>query len=114
MKVPSKSAASGNSSSPVVRFDDKGFAEMYPSLMGYLACDRFDDGSPRQTATLLMFFEQGGLKMCLNDRHLSRSAFVTAATFCEVMDKLELGLTNDTLEWRVKSQRTTGNGYTPF
>ena len=114
MKVPSKASANLQAAKAVVVFDDKAFSEMYPSLVGYLSCDRFDDGSPRQTATLLLFFESGGLKVCLNDRHLSRSAFVTAPNFAEVMDTLESGLTNDTLEWRVKSQQTRGNGYTPF
>jgi hypothetical protein len=109
-----KPDSSANLSRLSPRFEDGEFEEKYPTLAAYLLTDRFEDGSPRQTATLMFFSDSGSLKACINDRHNTRSAFVTAVTWHELLNEMEAGLCGDTLDWRVKSQKTAGSGWTPF
>lgn len=73
---------------------------LYPTLMEYLAEDRYEDGSARRTATLLIFFDQGDWKGCLNDRDTDRVAFVTATCPTALLAVLEDKLTSSSIEWR--------------
>lgn len=73
---------------------------LYPTLMEYLAEDRYEDGSPRRTATLLIFFDQGEWKGCLNDRDTDRVAFVTATCPTAILVVLEDKLASSSIEWR--------------
>jgi hypothetical protein len=52
--------------------------------------------------TLLLFVEAGRLKGCLNDRDMARSVFVSAESLEGLLDAMETGLADETLEWRAK------------
>jgi len=78
------------------------FQTRFPALVEYLTVDKWDDGKPRETATISLFIDAGALKACFNDRALSRNAFVTGDSVEGILDALEAGLVNETLDWRMK------------
>lgn len=86
------------------KFNDKSFQELYPNIYEYLVLKTYDDGSYRQTMTMLIFVDGDTLKACLNDRDNNRSAFVEASTFAGLLDSIEAGLREEDLEWRIKGK----------
>lgn len=83
-------------------WQDKDFEARYPHLMSHLCDEKWDDGTARDTSTLLFFVDGGVLKCCLNDRSSGRVCFKTAATMTTLLLALESGLEEDSLEWRAK------------
>lgn len=75
-------------------------AHEFPLLREYLCTTRWDDGKPRQTATLLLVTEMGAWKACLNDRACSRSLWVTAESYQGVLRAVEDALGSATPGWR--------------
>ena len=74
----------------------------WPQLIEYLNAAAWDDGSPRETSTLMLLIEDGWLKVCLNDRAVGRSLWQSADTLMDALDALEDHLVAGTGEWRVK------------
>jgi len=74
----------------------------YPNLFAYLFQDRWEDGSTRQTTTLLFFSERGELKCCVNDRDAQRTVFLTCSDVQDALRRVEDGLEGGTLDWRQK------------
>ena len=97
-----------------VPFLDSAFASEFPTIFEYLTSRQWADGSPRVTSTLLVFLENGVLRICINDRENVRSAFITAPTFGEALASLEAKLCGETLEWRFKNQRTPSGATPPW
>jgi len=83
-----------------VMFNDHEMKSEYPTLHDYLACEVWEDGKHRKTSTLLLFVDEGSLKLCLNDRALLRQAFISARTLTEALSLLEDGLYSDSIIWR--------------
>ena len=73
---------------------------LYPLLIEYLTCTQWDSGETRQTATMLLFFEQNLLKCCFNDRDLKRRCFVSASSLSVLLSKLDRGIETGDLDWR--------------
>jgi len=82
----------------------------YPSLWTMLASRNYPDGGARQTSTLLFFVDQGCLKACLNDRDQGLQAWASGATVADLLDALERGLEEDTLDWRASGKRVGRKG----
>lgn len=78
----------------------------YARLFEHLVEDRWDDGTVRETSTLLLFVEAGRWKGCLNDRALGRSCFLSADTPEGLLAAFEGGLADDGLDWRARPQKT--------
>lgn len=74
----------------------------YPWLFEYMNTTAWDDGTARETATLMLLVEDGWLKACLNDRAGGRSLWVTGSALVEVLGSLEGHLAAGTGDWRVK------------
>lgn len=95
-------------------FSDHQMASKYPTLFAYLTDRNWGDGSARLTSTILIFVENGVLRVCINDRDNNRSAFVTGVTLEDALNTVETKLCGETMEWRFK-QSFNGNGSkTPF
>lgn len=90
--------SAGNS--PLAARDEQ-FERAYPALSEFLTARLFDDGSERETATLLLFAVDGVWKVCLNDRAEGRVAFVSGATTASAMATLDTQLEDGTVEWKV-------------
>jgi len=85
----------------MVRIDPDGILlRRAPMVLAMLTDDKWDDGSTRETSTLLLFVDADRLKACFKDRALERSVFVTGESLEAILDTLETGLETDALEWR--------------
>lgn len=99
MKKPTEEKTPG---AAVSKWVDADFEKEWPYLSAFLADTVWDDGTQRETGTLLIFVQEGYLKVCLNDRAANRSAFVTGPTINMLFDACEAGLEGDSLDWRKK------------
>lgn len=76
----------------------------YPQLQAFLRETAWDDGTARQTATLMIFAEDGRWKAMLNDRQEGCVCFVSGECVSEALKSLEKGLSNASLDWRMSRQ----------
>jgi len=76
-----------------------------PSLLEYLTSVLFEDGSERETSTLLVFTEDGRWKVALNDRQEGRSLWVSGSSFFGALLALEEQLCTGEGDWRVNRAR---------
>jgi len=79
---------------------DADFARDYPALAEYMCLDRWEDGSVRETATLLLFVERGRLTCCVTDRDGNRVAFISHTELQSLLEAVEDGLRSNSLDWR--------------
>lgn len=75
---------------------------LWPALWEFLTATSWPppDGGPRTVGTVLLFVETGRWKACLRDRECGQVAFVSAASAEGLLDALDAGLTNGSLDWR--------------
>lgn len=105
----------GEKSGPVEKaFADAHFSKQYPYLHAMLTSQKYEDGTPRITSTLLIFSDNGVLRFCLNDRDNNRSAFFTDSTFEWILEKVEQSVAMGTVEWKTKGQYNSNGMKTPF
>lgn len=95
------SLSAGNS--PLAARDET-FERQFESLHEFMTARLFDDGSERETATLLVFASDGQWKACLNDRAEGRVAFVTGRTVQDLFKLLNEQLDSSSVEWRASKQ----------
>jgi len=76
-----------------------------PALWEYLTLHRWEDGRDRRTSTLLLFVDQGSVKVCLNDRDAEASLWVAGRGLEEVLEALETTLRSGSGEWRPNIQK---------
>jgi len=79
---------------------DPDFERSYPALWEFLSTSRMDDGTTRQTATLMAFMEGKVWKLCLHDRETGMSLWAAAEAFWEAMETLEAMLKSPAPQWR--------------
>jgi hypothetical protein len=101
MKKPIGPPKNDVSTSP---WKDSEFEKDWPYLAAFLKDVTWDDGTLRETGTMLIFVQEGYLKCCLNDRALDRSCFLCAPTLDVLFDLCETGLESDKLDWRAKKR----------
>jgi hypothetical protein len=74
----------------------------FPVLADYLT-SLFYDGDPpvpRETATLLLFAQDGSFRACLRDRAERRCLWVATPSWADLLTVLELGLSDENAVWR--------------
>ena len=71
-----------------------------PALAEYLFTSRDDQGKIRQRATLLVFYEDGLCKVCLNDRASGASLWRSGESFEAAIRALEHSLQRGDGDWR--------------
>jgi len=72
----------------------------FPALWEYLWVDRWEDGKKRETSSITIFWGDGRLKGCLNDKANARVLFVAGETLTALLEALEAALASDQAEWR--------------
>lgn len=82
------------------RKPDPFFAEKYEAMHEFLALEKWEDGSDRETGTMSVFLDQGQWKARLCDRDGGLVAFVSSEGFTGLLDALEEGLRDGSLDWR--------------
>lgn len=73
---------------------------LYPNLLEFLTESKYEDGSARELATLLVFWQDGTWKGCLNDRDVNRNTFVSSGSIAGLLAVLEEKLSTSSVEWR--------------
>ena len=104
-KFLKRRGADGESRPVKLSAEAKRFAKEYPALHEFLTLEKWDDGAARKTGTLLWFFEDGSLKCCLSDRDAGFVCFITGCDPFSMIDSIELGLTEDSLDWRASRKK---------
>lgn len=77
-----------------------GLLQPFPATAEYLTSPTMPDGSPRQSATLLVFLEDGRWKARLLDRQEGQALWSSGSTFQELLEALEQALQDGTGDWR--------------
>lgn len=80
----------------------------FPLVMEYLVTARWDDGKPREVATLMLVAEGGRWKVQLRDRANRRVAWLSGDTILGVLASLESALGADQVDWRVDKWASGG------
>jgi len=75
-----------------------------PLLWGYLTQSVWEDGTPRATSSLLLFEQDGFLKLMLRDRENGLCLWVAAPNLSSAFAAVELALSDPTTEWRLDRQ----------
>lgn len=71
-----------------------------PFLWAMLTDDKWEDGSRRERASILLLCDGGVAKVWLNDRATSRTAWATGETLDGALDQMEEQLATDSVSWR--------------
>lgn len=82
--------------------------ESLPSLAEFLSETVWEDGTARQTGTLMVFVEEGRWKGWLHDRDQGCSAFLSNTTLSNLLACLDTALAGDEVEWRPDRPRPSG------
>lgn len=93
-------------SSPV----DEATSKKMPSLWEWLTAHRDETGEARETGTILIFCEEGLVKVCACNRDTGHVAFISAKTLQDAFLKLDKGLANDSLDWRLSKREKGAKG----
>lgn len=82
-----------------------------PDLAEFLFCPVWpEDGSKRETGTVMIFVDDGRLKAVLTDRAQSLVAFLSVDQPLLLLDELNAQLGSDRLDWRVKKEWRPAGG----
>lgn len=93
-----KAARSG--AGPAKAAHDPEWEELYPALLQYLTALRDGDDIPRQTATMVLFSEDGLFKLTLIDRATQMQLWASESTVAATLESLEANLHQPTPSWR--------------
>lgn len=107
-KYVSNKPVVSDGAAPAARYAIDSLAAAHPALWEYLTVDVFEDGTERQTSTLLLFAERGLIKGCLKDRSVNRALWASAATVTGLLEVLEEALSTESGDWR--AERPLGAG----
>lgn len=100
MSLLRKSDMDGRGGSGPRVLTDPGFGGDFPLLWSYLTQNKWEDGTPRLTASLLVFADDGVLKAMLRDREAGLCLWVAGATVWGLFEALEGSLGDPRADWR--------------
>ena len=78
----------------------------YPTMWSFLTQTTWEDNSPRQTGSVLLFADGGALKAMVKDKDNEACLWVTAPNLTLLFAVIDSKLTDPTTEWR--KDRFTG------
>lgn len=81
------------------------FAKRLPALTEYLTAGTWEDGTTRETSTLLVFWQDGIYKVCLNDRASEKTLWASGGSILDALDALEAMLATGQGEWRESASK---------
>ena len=84
----------------------------WPAILEFVSAERWPDGAMRTPGSLVVFVEQGRLKVCVNDKSQGLVAFVTAESLVGLLDAAEAILVSETGDWRATRKHRPGGGRT--
>ena len=87
MSLSRRSKAAEPGSSSDAPFPEKGAWASLPDLLAFMCQQHWEDGSSRQTGTMMLFTESGVWKCWLHDRDASQGCFLSSSTLEGVLKK---------------------------
>lgn len=99
MALKRRAAASPEGAAAKILKDPQ-FAKLYPSLWDHLTQSAWDDGTKRETSSILIFASEGVLKAMLRDKDAGQCLWVASGTVAGLFAALEGGCTADDADWR--------------
>jgi hypothetical protein len=82
--------------------------DRWPALLEFITSRAWPDGTLRQSGTLLLFADEGRLKVCLSDRDQGVVCFVTGDGVMGLLDAAEQLLRDGDGDWRPQRQGKKG------
>jgi len=82
----------------------------HPNIWAMLTDDKWDDGSKRQRATILIVCDGPVLKLWLGDKACNRSAWVSGESLENAFAALEDQLASSSLPWRPMENKQQNRG----
>lgn len=79
---------------------DPAFEKRCPTLFQYLTDGAWEDGTERETSTLLLMADGGSFKAWLNDRAMGRSLWVAGPSLQGLLDAVETALLDPCAVWK--------------
>lgn len=96
-----KPAASGSKPGvPAAALCADGMVEVGPAIQEWLTGTAYEDGKPRQTATIMLLAEAGRWKAWVHDRDSRRSAWLSSEGLGDLFVALERALASGVADWR--------------
>lgn len=77
------------------------FSEHFPCLTDFLCCVKVFD-KKREPGTLLLFSEEGKLKVMLHDKDRQMTGWLTVHNTACFFQEVEVALADDCVDWRRK------------
>lgn len=96
-RVAAGEAANGDVLSDAAAIAAQGGADI---LADWLASSTWPDGAPRVRGTLLVFFEGGRWKVCLNDKAEGAVGFLSVPSLLDVVQDVNQALIEGRVDWR--------------
>ncbi len=84
--------------------------EAYPALIEFLTCCEWPDGAARKPGTLLIFCDEGRLKICLADRDQEVVLFLSVDGLFVALEACDDALRAEDGDWR-PSKKDTARRY---
>lgn len=103
MERPSKPSANEVSQGKPI---DLEFERRWPTLWLYMTNRVYSDGGPRQTSSLLLFFQEGLIKGMLKDPDGERCLWMASRGPLGLLDCMEAALAEGQAEWREDRKKT--------
>lgn len=114
MALPKRAAPTSAAAPPPDGWIDPEFKADFPSLFAFIHDRNYDDGSARLTGGISFYNKAGMLTASVNDNDRGLVAYVSAATWLELIFKINEGICDDSLDWKAKQPfsqpRSGGNG----
>lgn len=77
----------------------------YPTLVSFITDVTFEDGEARTPGSITIFrAQEGGLRLCLNDKGTEESAFLAGGSITDLFRAAEEGLLFQSLDWRTQKK----------
>jgi hypothetical protein len=84
---------------PGADFGQCGFSRQFPQTFEFFTSERYDDGTPRQLPTALLFYANGACRVCVRDRDNNCEAWLTATSLTSLITLLEQQLAGELVDW---------------
>lgn len=111
MALPKRPAPNNIGPKPGEEWTDPEFKADFPNIHAFLYDITYADKTPRATGTINLFTQFGALKAAVNDKDRQLVAFVTAPTWEELIVTIDMGIGDDSLDW--KAMKGIPGGKTP-
>lgn len=106
LKKPSGDGAQGKSRPSL---GDPAFQQQWPLLWSHLTQTTWEDGSPRQTSTMLVFAQEGVLKCMLRDVEAAQVLWTAGNGFTALLHAVEGQLESPDADWRTDRRPATAD-----